>query len=149
MNPFLMQTQQLMSEWKAIRTQMETQTEKEQLQSVADFWAQAPLATMAYDPEALDTYPTPWEMMHENDWCANSVAVGMEFTLRLGGWSADRLRVRMMRDYDLSVQKLILEVDGKYLLNYEYSSVTDIPTTRYDILESWQFTGRHYEKVTP
>lgn len=147
MNPFVISTTQLLTDWKTIRTGLKSQTEEQQLASVAEFWAQAPLSTMAYDPEALDTYPTPWEMMHANDWCRNSVAVGMEFTLRLGGWTPDRLTIKMIRDYDISEQKLVVEVDQKYLLNYEYRSVVPWPTTNYDILDAWKFTGRHYERV--
>lgn len=102
---------------------------------------------MAYDPEELNTYPTPWEMMSANDWCRNSIAVGMEFTLRLGGWAANRLQIQMIRDYDISDQKLVVIVDGKYFLNYEHGSVTPIPETNRDVLATWAFTGKHYERV--
>ena len=147
MNPFLMSSKQLLAEWKTLRTGLQGKDERQQLQEVVDFWAQAPLATMAYDPEALDTYDTPWEMRNANDWCQNSVAVGMEFTLRLAGWAADRMNIRMMRDYDISEQRLILEVDGKYWLNYEYRQVSPVPSTNHDILETWKFTGKHYARV--
>ena len=134
-----------MADWKAFRTSLIALPEHDQLQAVARYWAQAPLKTMAYDPEMLDTYPTPWEMMAENDWCENSIAVGMEFTLRLAGWSPDRLRIKMMRDYDFSIQKLVVEIDKKYLVNYDYSAVVEIPNTRFDILQTWGFKGRKYE----
>jgi hypothetical protein len=148
MNPFLMAPRELLSQWKLIRTELKDKTELEQLQTVLDFWNKAPLATMAYDPEALDEYPTPWDMMNENDWCQNSIAVGMDFTLRLGGWMQDRLEIHMIRDYDLSIQKLVVVVDGKYLLNYEYGCVTSLPiTTKHDVLGRWKYSGRHYERV--
>ena|ERR1700748_1338473 len=147
MNPFLMQPRELLSQWKMVRTQLKDHPEIEQLQMVLDFWNKAPLKNMAYDPEVLDEYPTPWDMMTENDWCPNSIAVGMDFTLRLGGWNADRLKIQMIRDYDLSVQKLVVVVDGKYLLNYEYSVVSELPKTNHDILDTWVFTGKHYERI--
>lgn len=145
MNPFLMTPRQLLADWKNFRTSLGEMSELDQINAVARYWGQAPLSTMAYDPEALDTYPTPWEMMGENDWCQNSVAVGMEFTLRLAGWSADRLRIKLMRDYDISVQRLVLEIDGKYLVNYDYGVAVEIPKTRFDILQTWAFVGRKYE----
>jgi len=147
MNPFLMSRRQLLADWKKFRNDLTALTEPEQLASVANYWAKAPVKTMAYDPEALDTYPTPWEMMDENDWCRNSVAVGMDFTLRLAGWSPDRLRIKMMRDYDISDQKLVVEIDGQTLLNYDYGCAVAIPKTRFDILQTWRFSGKHYEKV--
>lgn len=147
MNPFLMPPQQLMAQWKALRANLQGKPDLEQLQDVVDYWSKAPLATMAYDPEALDTYETPWEMMNNNDWCRNSVAVGMEFTLRLAGWAADRMTIKMLRDYDISDQKLVVEIDGKYLLNYEYGAVSEIPSTNHDVLTTWQHSGKRYEKI--
>ena len=121
--------------------------EIEQLQSVAQYWGQAPLSTMAYDPEMLETYPTPWEMISENDWCRNSVAIGMEFTLRLAGWDSSRLKIRMIRDYDISDQKLIVEIDEQKWLNYDYNCVAAIPSTRFEYLETWGFNGKIYQKI--
>ena len=147
MNPFLMQPRELLSQWKMVRNQLRELPEKEQLLSVVSFWIKAPLKKMAYDPETLDDYPSPWDMMNENDWCQNSVAVGMDFTLRLGGWSADRLQIKMIRDYDLSIQRLVLVVDGKYFLNYEYGEIVEALSANHDVLDTWQFTGKHYERV--
>ncbi len=148
MNPFLMSPRLLLDDWKNFRTNLASLPEMEQLNAVAAYWGQAPVKTMAYDPEALDTYPTPWEMMGENDWCRNSVAVGMDFTLRLAGWSSDRLSIRMIRDYDISDQKLVVEIDGKYLLNYDHGIAVVIPMTRHDFLTTWRFSGRHYENLS-
>lgn len=148
MNPFVLEPSALLAEWKKLRADMAGKPDVDQLHMVMEFWSMAPLVKIAYDPEGLDTYPTAWEMMNFNDWCENSVAVGMEFTLRLAGWSADRLRVVMLKDYDASIQRLVLEVDGKYYLNYEYREVTEIPQTNHSSLEIWQFNGRKYQRLT-
>jgi hypothetical protein len=147
MNPFLLPAEDRLSHWKNFRTQLATMTEAEQLAAVATYWSLAPLSTIAYDPEALDECPTAWEMIKHNDWCSNSIAVGMEFTLRLSGWDASRLILRNVKDYDLCLQKIVLEIDNAHFINYDYSVVVPLPETRYDILDSWQFTGRHYSKI--
>jgi hypothetical protein len=147
MNPFLMSPSELMATWKALRAAMHDKAEIDQLQDVAIFWAKAPLSTMAYDPEILDTYPTPWEMLAENDWCRNSIAIGMDFTLRLGGWPPERMAIHMIRDYDISDQKLVLVVDGNFYLNYETMSVLTIPETNHDIMARWSFKGRKYHRL--
>ena len=103
MNPFILPKPQLLQEWKNLRNSLSEKEEMTQLTEVMKFWSLAPTSRIAYDPEALDTYPTPWEMMSENDWCDNSLAVGMEFTLRLGGWDQNRLKIKMVKDYDLSI----------------------------------------------
>lgn len=147
MNPFVLPLSQLLHHWKELRTNLKTQDEASQLQSVVDFWSLSPLSTFAHDPEALDTYETPWEMMHHNDWCQNSVAVAMEFTLRLGGAPTDKLIIRMIRDHDVSVQRLVVEFDGKYWLNYEHGIVSALPETNYDVLDTWKFNGKRYERI--
>lgn len=147
MNPFVLPLSQLMQDWKDLRTALKNKAEEDQIQSVVNFWSFCPLSTFAHDPEALDTYDTPWEMMHQNDWCQNSVAVAMEFTLRLGGVSADKLIIKYIRDHDVSVQRLVVEYDGKYWLNYEHGTVSAIPNTNFDVLETWKFGTKRYERL--
>jgi len=147
MNPFLLPPQQRLTHWKDFRSNLNQKSEMDQLSAVADYWQWPPLKTMAYDPESLDLLPTPWEMIANNDWCKNSVAVGMEFTLRLIGWDVNRMTIKMMRDYDISDQKLVLEIDEKHLLNYDYGVVTEIPNTRFDFISSWRFIGRNYQRI--
>lgn len=141
MNPFVLPINELTNTWKELRRTIEDGGD---IQEVVDFWSQAPLSKMSYDYEALDTWPTAWEMMANNDWCENSIAIGMEFTLRLAGVDADRLVLKFIRDYDISEQKMVLEIDGKHWLNYKYRTITDIPSTNYDVLSVWHFDGRKY-----
>ncbi len=147
MNPFILPKPQLLQEWKNLRNGLSEKDDADALSDVMKFWSLAPTSRIAYDPEALDTYPTAWEMMDENDWCDNSVAVGMEFTLRLGGWDQSRLMIKMVKDYDLSIQRLVLFVDDKYLLNYQYGTIVEMPTKKFDVLSLWQFTGRKYQRL--
>lgn len=147
MNPFVLPLSQIMQHWKDLRTDLKNKNEIEQLQAVVDFWSFCPLSTFAHDPEALDTYDTPWEMMHHNDWCQNSIAVAMEFTLRLGGFPADKLIIKNIRDNDVSLQRLVVEYDGKYWLNYEHGTVSQIPNTNFEVLETWKFGTKKYERL--
>jgi len=147
MNSFLLSPQQRLVYWKEFRTNLSKMPEIDQLSAVAEYWKLVPLKKMAYDPEALDLLPSPWEMISSDDWCKNSVAVGMEFTLRLSGWNANRMTIKMMRDYDISDQKLVLEIDENHLINYDYGIVTKMPATRFDIISSWRFIGRNYQRI--
>lgn len=145
MNPFLLGPRERLAEWKQLREGLKTLPEAEQLEKVAHFWAKAPIARFAYDPENAASWPTMWEMLNENDWCRNSVAIGMEQTLRLSGWPSDRLKLAYIKDYDLSDMMLVVQVDDRLWLNYEYDTVSEIPDTRRDTLVCWQFNGRTYK----
>jgi hypothetical protein len=144
MNPFLLDPKDRLGNWKELRAALSGLPEDEQLKTVAEYWAKAPLDKFAYDIDQPDTIPSPWEMVSDGNWCRNSVAIGMEFTLRLAGWSPSRLRLAMMRDWDISEQIIVLIIDDSRVLNYSYGSVVEYPKTRHDIVGAWRFTGKFY-----
>ena len=147
MNPFMLPSQDRLEHWKNFRTELSTFSSDEQLARVAAYWALAPLSKMAYDIERPETWPGPWEMISEGQWCRNSVAIGMECTLRLAGWNSSRLQLAMIRDYDLSDQVAVVIIDDRKLLNYTYSEVADYPDTKHDVVGRWQFSGKFYQPI--
>lgn len=147
MNPFVLPPQERLDHWKQFRKELASFSEQEQLEKVAAYWSLAPLSNIAYDVERPDTWPTPWEMVSEGDWCRNSVAIGMEFTLRLAGWSSDRLTLAVVRDYDLSDQIMVVFIDDSKVLNYTYSEVVDYPETKHDVIGRWRFCGKLYTPI--
>jgi len=116
----------------------------QKLREVAAFWAQAPLMSIAYDLEDPSQWPTPWEMIHANEWCRNSVAIGMEATLRLAGVAADRMLLRLIIDRDIQAMLLVLVVDNTWVLNYDWGTVLPYPRTNQHIMHEWRFVYRHY-----
>ena len=145
MNPFLVSPRERLALWKSLRASLVNLPEDQQLQTVAKFWAQAPVHKFAYDVERPDTWPTPWEMVSDGDWCVRSVGIGMEFTLRLGGWDTERLRMKLIRDYDIPDILFVVEIDQKFYLNYDHGNVVSIPKTKRDVLCSWKYTKRGFE----
>ena len=149
MNPFILAPQERLLHWKDFRKDLPELPEIEQLSAVAKYWALAPLLKLAHDIEQpQDEWPTPWEMVSAGDWDRNSVAIGMEFTLRLSGWDKDRLQLWMIRDYDISEVILILVVDQKFILNYDYSEVSEYPKTKHDVIGKWSFCGKTYSPIS-
>jgi hypothetical protein len=148
MNPFLLDPKARLADWKDFRKQLSLLPEDEQLQRIAAFWAKAPLGKPAFDLDEPADIAGPWEMISAGDWCENSVAIGMEFTLRLAGMASDRLELVLIRDHDISEMKVILIIDGQKVLNYSYGEVCDYPTSRHDVLGRWRFTGKFYAPVT-
>lgn len=148
MNQFLLSPDDRVTHWKQFREQLSLVDEAEALQVVANYWAFAPLVKMAYDPEDCQEWPSPWEMIHAGDWCPYSVAIGMEFTLRLAGWDASRLSLHTIRDYDVSDQRMILKIDESLALNYNVGKVEEYPTTHHDVLASFRSDGKRYFLIT-
>jgi hypothetical protein len=147
MNPFLLSPKERLQDWKTFRNSLAGIPDSEAVARVASYWALAPLNNRwAYDPEDLSDWPGPWEMIGAGEWCRSSVAVGMEFTLRLAGWSPDRMNIMYIRDYDISDQMLILKIDEQAVINYSQGIVTDYPNTRHDVMANWRFVQRNYRK---
>jgi hypothetical protein len=147
MNPFFLSPDDQITSWKTLREEIKSLDEAAALQKVADYWAAAPLLKLAYDPEDCSGWPSPWEMIHANDWCANSVAIGMEFTLRLAGWEPSRLTLMFLRDYDISDQRMVLKIDESVVLNYSVGEVNEYPNTNHDVLVAFKNDGKRYFAV--
>ncbi len=143
MNPFLLSSHDRLEDWKEFRKHLKGD---DALLLVAKYWAKAPLSKMAYDPENSDDWLSPWEMISAGEWCENSVAIGMEFTLRLAEIS-NNLKLHYIRDYSNSIEKLILLVDDKYILNYFIGEVINVNEISFDIQGSFKNDGKRYLKV--
>jgi hypothetical protein len=143
-NPFLLAPRERLADWKAFRQSITSLPEEQQLSAVARYWGRAPLSTIAYDAEDLSSWPTAWEMVSAGEWCRNSVAVGMEATLRLCGWDRHRMAIRHVRDLDICFAGLVLEIDGNRWLNYDHAIVVEHPRTRLVEMARWHFTGKFY-----
>ena len=148
MNPFILAPEERLDHWKEFRRSLPSLTEEEQLRAVAKYWAYAPLGKMVHDIEQPQELPTPWEMISDGNWDKNTVAIGMEFTLRLAGWNTDRLQLQLIKDDDISDVILILIVDDSLVLNYDYSEVTNYPETNITVMGKWRFSGKTYTPIS-
>ena len=142
MNPFLLSSKDRLNIWKEMRKSLIDMPENEQLLKVVQFWSQSPLKTIAYNVDEPNTWPTPWEMITANDWCRNTVAIGMDFTLRLSGWNAERLRLSLIIDRETSVMGMIVIVDEAFMLNYDWCVV--LPKKNFLSLKNYKWNGKKY-----
>lgn len=117
------------------------------VEAVAEYWSKAPLIHRAYDPDDAAHWPTPWELLHHNQWCRNSVAIGMENTLRLAGVAPERLTLQLITN-NISDTLLVLIIDGTMVLNYNWGQVQSIPLDDHVVIRRWRFADRSYYQLT-
>jgi hypothetical protein len=141
MNPFMLAPQARLAAWREFRHAIGAYDEAAQLQAVADFWSQAPLSPTLFAID--DPWPTTWEMLQSNNFCRHSLALGMESTLRLLGWSSQRLILKMINDFTVSL--LVLVVDERLMLNYAWGKV--VPVVAHPVLRQWRFATRDYRVI--
>lgn len=147
MNPFLLSPNERVTAWKACRENLRGKSEADQLSDVVAFWSQAPLENNSYDLTDPNTWPSPWEMLHAGNWCRKSLAIGMEFTLRLGGWQPERMKLIMAHDQERSETVFVVEIDGEKLLNYDFQKVAILPVRHWYIIGEWKFSGKLFRSV--
>ena len=147
MNPFVLSFEERTKAWKDLRKSLLEMTDNKKLEAVARFWSNAPLVSVAYDLEDCETWPTPWEFIKNNEWCRSSVAISMENTLRLSGFDSERLKLKLILDRDISEILMILSVDDKFVLNYDWGQVRDYQKTNHYVIKKWKFVGKSYKII--
>ena len=67
--------------WKSFRETLEISATP--LADVLEFWRHAPLDVRGVDPYDIKTWPDPWELIEENNYCEFLQILGICYTLQL------------------------------------------------------------------
>jgi len=121
-----------LSQWREFRKGLDTDNTQEVCKIVIDWWKMAPISKMSIDPVDSRTWPTPWEMLHSGDFCENSLALGMSYTIYYANEKIPN-ELLYVTDRKNSTQKLCAWIDNKYLLNYEHGWISTLPTENVSI----------------
>ena len=145
-NHFMLSAPSRVEHWKQFRKSLGLLTETQRLHAVAAYWARAPLLNIAYDCDAPHTWPGIWEMVGAGNWCRNSVAIGMDHTLRMAGFEPGRLCMGLLWDEDIAAVLMVVRIDADLLLNYNWGLLTPYPPTNHRWLRRYRWTGRKYSE---
>ncbi len=75
------QTQKNLTAWYNLRQHLETA--ENPFTDVANFFLKLPRVKIYTDPYDDSTWPTPWELMSENEFCKFNLILGLCYTLQL------------------------------------------------------------------
>lgn len=67
--------------WKEFRRKLETA--EDPINDCIAFYSKAPFTSIHTDPYDETTWPTPWELLHENQYCNFCIVLGICYTLQL------------------------------------------------------------------
>lgn len=67
--------------WRTFRDSLDRSSDP--LQDVIDFYKHTPLISMAADPYTPSTWPDPWELLEENNYCPFVKILAISYTLQL------------------------------------------------------------------
>lgn len=102
--------------WYRLRQSLEDKDLKTQCIEIDSWWQHAPLVNHYLHSDFVHEWPTPWELLAENNYCTIARGLGMTYTLLLLDiWSVDFVHAK---DYNSEDVVLVLVDDAKYILNY-------------------------------
>ena len=87
--------------------------------------------------------------MHQNEFDESAISLGMFYTLILSDderWTIDRCQLKLIKDDIRCQQKIILEVDNKWLMNFEYKKITTVNSAKENYLmqQLYSFDGKNH-----
>ena len=138
---FNISNQERLAVWRKFRQSLTPLSDEDKMKSVADFWSKAPRVNFYLNPEQLQDWPDPWELITDNMYCDIAVALGMTYTLALTDeFDVTRLKLQIMRSRQQSLEVNLSIVDqGLYVLNYSQNEVLNISQLPKDLYSLYQF----------
>ena len=116
-----------LSQWRNFRKGLDTNDTYAVCETVVQWWKMAPISSMTIDPVESSTWPTPWEMLHIGDFCEDSLALGMSYTIYYANDTIPNELLYIV-DRGRAIQRLCVLIDNKYLLNLEHGTISKLPT---------------------
>ena len=113
--------------WRDFRKSLDTNNIFDVCNTVIAWWQSAPLVSIAIDPVNSSQWPTPWEMLHQGDFCEDSLALGMSYTIYYANPDIEN-KLLYITCREKSLQRLCALIDNKYLLNFEHGVISTLPT---------------------
>lgn len=86
-----------LQEWRSLRDSIEESDDP--LRLCLEFWDNIPECKIAADPYDESTWPSPWEMIEENNFCAFVKILAICYTLQLTErFSHDSFEINIVQD---------------------------------------------------
>ena len=136
MNIFLESPTARMKGWKELRKEVSSLPLEDALRAVARWWKNAPLVNCAWDWTVTPgEWPTPWEFINDGYFCPNSISLLIAHTIILSGIEPSRVALKVIRDTDDMVQKVMVIVDSRYVIGHTKGDVVLLSSFSHIIME--------------
>ena len=119
-------TKRRLVDWYTFRQHLETS--KTPLDDVVEYFHSHPRVKVYTDPYDQSRWPTPWELIDENEYCPFNIILGMCYTLQLTKrFSESNATITISIDKTNKTVYYLLFIDDKV---YGYEQDTWIPATQ-------------------
>lgn len=134
MNIFQSSYEARLQDWFQLRASVINLPIEQRCIIIDEWWQHAPLVNHYLHPHEIDTWPGPWELLNDNEYCPLARGLGMIYTLLLTGVTdVDFCIGKDDNDEDVA---LVMVDNAKYVLNYWPDMVVNINLTNFKITNS-------------
>ena len=138
-NVFQLNYDSRLRSWYELRQTLQNADTKTKCLEIDKWWQSAPTVNHYLHPHEIDTWPGPWELLYDNEYCQIARGLGMIYTLMLTG----------IKDIDFCLGKddnnedvaLVMVDRAKYILNYWPDMVVNINLKNFKITDSLSLTN--------
>lgn len=116
----VLSTEQRIKRWSEMRNSIKDLPILKQLKTVSAWWDIFELCNWTIDPDCTKNWITPYEMLEENVYCKNSIALGIFYTLHFG--TTLELKLAMIKDDDNQYYYVVI-VENEYVVNYSTTPI--------------------------
>tara|TARA_B100001057_G_scaffold197486_1_gene198167 strand:+ start:2481 stop:2903 length:423 start_codon:yes stop_codon:yes gene_type:complete len=116
-----------LSRWREFREGLENSPNA--VDDVVRFYRLAPTVSIHTDPYNNKTWPGPWELLHENQYCSFCKILGMCYTLQLTeSFKEKTFEIIIGRDIDCNKRMYLLSIDNNIIgIDDNYLHVDELP----------------------
>jgi len=133
MNVFQLNYETRLQNWYDLRNSLKNADVETVCVEIDKWWQHAPLVNHYLHPYEVSTWPGPWDLLNDNEYCYFARGLGMVYTLLLMGVTCIDFCVATD---DNSEEVVIVLVDNaKYVLNYWPNSVLNITQQQFKIVQ--------------
>lgn len=109
---------ELVASWRRFRLELisSSDSKEEKLQKIVEFWSSIPRVSRTIDYYTPESWPTPWEIIHDQLYCESGVSLLMYYTVKL----IPELNELPISCYviDDGSDEFLIFAHGEYVLNY-------------------------------
>ena len=116
-----------LSKWREFRETLEDSPKP--INDIVQFYRLAPTVSIHTDPFNNKTWPGPWELLNENQYCIFCKVLGMCYTLQLTeSFKDSKFEIIIARDIESNTRLYLLSIDKSIIgLDDNYVHVDELP----------------------
>lgn len=111
-----------LSQWTDLRVRVSSLPVDQCLEQVNAWWFNAPWSNFYLHWDDRNTWPDPWQLLHDNIYCSLARGLGVMYTITL----LDRADLENAVLVEVGADNLVLIDGGQYVLNHSADQITGI-----------------------